>query len=72
MLIDCSREVVLFLGQLLHMIRGFLLVISDGIRRHSLQDRQSLLAAGSSSAVHLERCPGYAPDLNPYNEVPTI
>ncbi len=60
-----SREVVLFLGQLLRMIAGSLLVIWDGIPTHRSKVVKAYLANGAAKRIHLERLPGYAPDLNP-------
>jgi transposase len=60
-----SREVVLFLGQLLRMIPGLLLVIWDGIPTHRSRIVKAYLADGAAKRIHLEQLPGYAPDLNP-------
>jgi transposase len=60
-----SREVVLFLGQLLRMIAGLLLVIWDGIPSHRSRIVKAYLADGAAKRIHLEQLPGYAPDLNP-------
>jgi transposase len=60
-----SREVVLFLGQLLRRIPGLLLVIWDGIPTHRSRIVKAYLADGAAKRIHLEQLPGYAPDLNP-------
>jgi transposase len=60
-----SREVILFLGQLLRMIAGLLLVIWDGIPTHRSKIVKTYLANGAARRIHLEQLPGYAPDLNP-------
>jgi len=60
-----SREVVLFLGQLLRMLAGLLLVIWDGIPTHRSRIVKAYLADGAAKRIHLEQLPGYAPDLNP-------
>jgi transposase len=60
-----SREVVLFLGQLLRMIAGLLLVIWDGIPTHRSRIVKAYLTDGAAKRIHLEQLPGYAPDLNP-------
>jgi transposase len=60
-----SREVVLFLGQLLRRIAGLLLVIWDGIPTHRSRIVKAYLADGAAKRIHLEQLPGYAPDLNP-------
>ena len=60
-----SREVVLFLGQLLRLIPGLLLVIWDGIPTHRSRVVRAYLTNGAAKRIHLEQLPGYAPDLNP-------
>jgi transposase len=60
-----SREVILFLGHLLRLIPGLLLVIWDGIPTHRSKAVKTYLANGAAERIHLERLPGYAPDLNP-------
>ena len=56
--------IVAFLRQLLRQIRGKLLVIWDGAPIHHCQSVKDFLAAGAATRLHLERLPGYAPDLN--------
>lgn len=56
-----SKEVVAFLGQLQRMIPGLLL----GLPTHRSKKLKAYLAAGAARRIHLERLPGYAPDLNP-------
>jgi transposase len=56
--------IVAFLRQLLRQIRGKLLVIWDGAPIHHCQPVKDFLAAGAATRLHLERLPGYAPDLN--------
>jgi transposase len=41
------------------------LVIWDGSPIHKGQPIKDFLAAGAAKRLHLERLPGYAPDLNP-------
>ena len=60
-----SREVICFLGQLLRMIPGLLLIIWDGIPTHRSRVLRAYLAKGTAKRIHLEQLPGYAPDLNP-------
>ena len=60
-----SREVIHFLGQLLRMIAGLLLVIWDDIPTHRSKMVKAYLANGAAKRIHLEQLPGYAPDLNP-------
>jgi transposase len=56
--------IVTFLRQLLRHVRGKLLVIWDGAPIHHCQPVKDFLAAGAAKRLHLERLPGYAPDLN--------
>lgn len=60
-----GEHVVAFLRQLLRQIPGNLLVIWDGATIHRCQAVKDFLAAGAAKRLHLERLPGYAPDLNP-------
>jgi transposase len=57
--------VVGFLRVLLRKIRGKVLVIWDGSPIHKGQAIKQFLARGAAKRLHLERLPGYAPDLNP-------
>lgn len=61
----CGEQVVTFLKHLLHHISGKLLIIWDGASIHRGQVLRDFLSAGGSQRIHLERLPGYAPDLNP-------
>jgi transposase len=54
-----------FLRVLLRKIRGKVLVIWDGSPIHKGQPIKDFLARGAARRLHLERLPGYAPDLNP-------
>lgn len=60
-----AATVVGFLRLLLRKIRGKVLVIWDGASIHKGQPVKDYLAAGATKRLHLERLPGYAPDLNP-------
>jgi transposase len=60
-----SQRVVGFLRVLLRKIRGKVLVIWDGSPIHKGQPIKEYLARGAAKRLHLERLPGYAPDLNP-------
>ena len=60
-----AETVVGFLRVLLRKIRGKVLVIWDGSPIHKGQPIKDYLAAGAAKRLHLERLPGYAPDLNP-------
>ena len=60
-----AEAVVGFLRALLRKIRGKVLVIWDGSPIHKGQPIKDYLARGAATRLHLERLPGYAPDLNP-------
>jgi transposase len=60
-----GQQVVNFLHHLLRHIPGKLLIIWDGATIHRCKAVKQFLAAGGSERIHLERLPGYAPDLNP-------
>jgi transposase len=55
---------VRFLNHLLHHLPGKLIVIWDGASIHHGQAVRVFLATELGKRVHLERLPGYAPDLN--------
>jgi transposase len=56
-------EVAVFLRALLRQLRGPVIVLWDGGSIHKGPDVRALLAR--CPRVHVERFPGYAPDLNP-------
>jgi transposase len=60
-----AEMVVGFLRVLLRKMHGKVLVIWDGACIHNGQPIKAYLAAGAAKRLHLERLPGYAPDLNP-------
>jgi transposase len=60
-----STEVVQFLRHLLRHIDGKLLLLWDGATIHRSQAIKDFLAQGGAERIHLERLPGYAPELNP-------
>jgi transposase len=60
-----SPDIVRFLRHLLRHIPGKLLVIWDGAPIHRGQPVKDFLAHGGGARLHLERLPGYAPELNP-------
>lgn len=60
-----SFEVIAFIGQLQRQIQGKLLVIWDGAPIHRSKELKAYLSKGAARRIHLERFPGYAPDLNP-------
>ena len=60
-----SEGVISFLDELQHQIVGRLLIIWDGATIHHSKLLGQYLAAGAAKRLHLERLPGYAPELNP-------
>ena len=58
-------SIVYFLKHLLRQITGKLLIIWDGLPAHRGQIVKDFLSKGAAKRIHLERLPGYAPDLNP-------
>jgi transposase len=60
-----AQGVVGFLRVLLRKLRGKVLVIWDGSPIHKGQPIKDFLTRGATKRLHLERLPGYAPDLNP-------
>lgn len=60
-----SADLIRFLRHLLQHISGKLLVIWDGLPAHRSRAIKAFLSAGAAQRIHLERLPGYAPDLNP-------
>jgi len=64
-----AEDVVAFLRLLLRKIPGKLLVIWDGSPIHRAKVIKEFLTAGAAKRIHLERLPGYAPDLNPQEGV---
>jgi len=61
--------VVRFLQVLTREIPGKLLVIWDGASIHRSQPIKKFLTQGGGKRIHLERLPGYAPELNPQEGV---
>jgi transposase len=59
-----GNSVVGFLRHLLRHVGGKLLVIWDGLPAHRSKEVGRFLSE-TGDHVHLERLPGYAPDLNP-------
>ena len=64
-----AQEVVRFLRLLLRRISGKLLMIWDGSPIHRSQAIKDFLKRGAGKRLHLERLPGYAPELNPQEGV---
>ena len=58
-------DVVCFLKHVRRHIPGKLLILWDGAPIHRSQPIKDFLAAGGAERIHLERLPGYAPELNP-------
>jgi len=58
-------DIVRFLNHLLRHISGKLLIIWDGLPAHRSQPVKTFLQQSAARRLHLERLPGYAPDLNP-------
>ncbi len=65
----CAEDVVRFLRLLLRKISGKLLLIWDGSPIHRAEVIKKFLAGGAAKRLHLEQLPGYAPDLNPQEQV---
>lgn len=60
-----AAGVVAFLQALLDQVAGHLTVIWDGAPIHRSRVIRGFLREGAAKRLHLERLPGYAPDLNP-------
>lgn len=58
-------EIVRFLRHLLRQIPGKVLLVWDGLPAHRSTAVQAFLSTDDGRRLHLERLPGYAPDLNP-------
>jgi transposase len=58
-------DIVRFLRHLLRHVPGKLLIIWDGLPAHHGHVVKDFLRQGATKRIHLERLPGYAPDLNP-------
>lgn len=66
---DKAVDVIRFLRMLLRKIPGRLLVMWDGSPIHRAEVIKQFLASPMGKRVHLERLPGYAPELNPQEGV---
>ena len=64
-----SEDVVRFLRMLVRKIPGPLLVIWDGSPIHRAEVVKQFLSSPMGKRLHLERLPGYAPELNPQEQV---
>ena len=60
-----SAQVIRFLKHLLRRIPGKLLIVWDGAPIHRSKAIQQFLSDGAAARIHLERFPGYAPELDP-------
>jgi transposase len=60
-----SVEVIEFLNLLQRYFSGLLTVIWDGSPTHRSKAMHEYLSNGAAKRIHLERLPGYAPELNP-------
>lgn len=60
-----AKGIVAFLQALLEQVEGHLTVIWDGAPIHRSRVIKDFLREGAAKRLHLERLPGYAPDLNP-------
>lgn len=64
-----AQDVVQFLQMVLRKISGKLLIIWDGSPIHRAEAVKQFLSSPMGKRVHLERLPGYAPELNPQEQV---
>jgi transposase len=60
-----SAEVIRFLNHLLRHIPGKLLIVWDGAPIHRSKAVKQFLSDGAAARIHLERFPGYAPEVDP-------
>lgn len=60
-----GQKTVDFLRHLLTYIPGKILLVWDGAPIHRCKEIKKFLAEESEGRLHLERLPGYSPDLNP-------
>lgn len=60
-----AEGIVAFLRALLDQVTGHLTVIWDGAPIHRSRVIKEFLREGAAKRLHLERLPGYAPELNP-------
>jgi transposase len=60
-----AEGITAFLQALLDQVAGHLTVIWDGAPIHRSHVIKEFLREGAAKRLHLERLPGYAPDLNP-------
>lgn len=60
-----SAGIIGFLDQLQEQIADPMVIVWDGAPIHRSKVVKKYLADGAASHIHLERLPGYAPELNP-------
>lgn len=60
-----SEQVIRFLELVQHQLTGLLLVLWDGSPTHRSKKIKAYLSNGAAKRIHVERFPGYAPELNP-------
>lgn len=60
-----SAGIIGFLDQLQEQIADPMVLVWDGAPIHRSRMLKQYLAEGAASRIHLERLPGYAPELNP-------
>ena len=60
-----SAEVIRFLNHLRRVIPGKLLIVWDGAPIHRSKAIRQYLHDGAAEWIHLERFPGYAPEVDP-------
>ena len=60
-----SDGIIGFLDTLQKQIEGNLVIVWDGAPIHRSRKIKEYLANGAAKRIHLERLPGYAPELNP-------
>ena len=60
-----SEAVIGFLDALQTQIEGNFVIVWDGATIHRSIKLKEYLANGAAKRIHLERLPGYAPELNP-------
>jgi transposase len=60
-----SDAIIGFLDALQEQIDSNLVIIWDGATIHRSKKLKKYLADGAAKRLHLERLPGYAPELNP-------
>ena len=60
-----SEGIIGFLDALQTQIEGNIVIVWDGATIHRSKKLKEYLANGAAKRLHLERLPGYAPELNP-------